>query len=131
MDVGLAVAGVLCVAMGLGHMTIGLVWVLPRIDKGDLPETPFGSRSMTQSMLRVTWHVVTIFATGVGAILTAIALDPDAGAKTVVLRWLAAMWLGAALMAAVVARPAWRHVPRLPVPVLWVVVAALCWRAAG
>ncbi len=117
--------------MACGHMTIGLVWVLPRIDPSALPTTPFGSRWMTQSMVRVAWHVVTIFATGVGGILLVIAIDPGAEAKVVLLRAFAVMWLAAALMSAVVARPAWRHVPRLPVPLLWVVVAALCWRAAA
>lgn len=130
MDVGLGIAGFLCVAMGMGHMTIGVRWVLPRIDADTLPSTPFGSRSMTQSMIRVTWHVVTIFATGVGLILLTLAWDGDPSARTVLLRSLAAMWFGATVMAAFVTRPAWRHVPRLPVPLLWLVVAALCWRAA-
>lgn len=129
-DVGLAIAGLLCIAMGLGHMTIGIVWVLPRIEKATLPATPFGSRSMTQSMLRVTWHVVTIFATSVGVILTVLAFEPAVAPRTVVLRSFAASWLAATVIAAFVARPAWRHIPRLPVPLLWVVVAALCWRAA-
>lgn len=129
MDVGLGVAGMLCIAMAAGHMTIGVVWVLPRIDKAGLPETPFGSRSMTQSMVRVTWHVVTIFAAGLGVVLTSLAIDPGADVKSLLLRSVAVMWLAAAAMAGFVARPAWRHLPRLPVPFLWVVVAALCWRA--
>jgi hypothetical protein len=129
MDVGLAVAGVLCIAMAIGHATIGVVWVLPHIDKADLPKTPFGSRSMTQSMLRVTWHVVTIFAAGVGVVLLSLALDAGADTRTLLLRSVTVMWLVAAGMAAFVARPAWRHIPRLPVPILWVLVAALCWRA--
>lgn len=131
MDVGLGIAGFLCVAMGFGHMTIGVRWVLPRIDVETLPATPFGSRSMTHAMIRVTWHVVTIFATGIGLILLTLALDPGTGARTLLLRGFAAMWLGATVMAAFVTRPAWRQVPRLPVPLLWMVVAALCWRAAA
>jgi hypothetical protein len=131
MDVGLGIAGLLCVAMGLGHMTIGLRWVLPGIDAATLPATPFGSRSMTRAMIRITWHVVTIFATGVGSILLTLAWDPEPSARTLLLRGFAAMWLGATLMAAFVTRSAWRQVPRLPVPLLWMVVAALCWRAAA
>ena len=31
MNVGLGTAGLICVAMALGHARIGFVWVLPRI----------------------------------------------------------------------------------------------------
>jgi len=46
------------------------------------------------------------------------------------LRWLAAMWLVATAMAVWVSRRTVRHFWRLPVPLLWVVVAALCWMAS-
>lgn len=136
MDVALGVAGVLCLLMALGHTVIGVVWVLPGLARDRLPTTPFGSRALTESMIRVTWYIVTIFVTTVGAILVAIAWDVT-DLVTFVLRSLAIMWLAATAMAAWVAgrrfgspRALVRGLVRLPVPLIWVVVAAICWRAS-
>ncbi len=63
MNVELAVAGLGCFVLALGHATTGLRWVLPNLTKERLPGTPFGSPSMTLSMLRFTWHVVSIVVT--------------------------------------------------------------------
>ena len=134
MDIGLGIAGVICIAMAFGHETIGSVWVLPSLSEEQLPRTPFGSSSMSLNMIRVTWHVVTIFVFAVGALLLNLAWDADADPGTLLLRWFAAMWLVATAMALWVVRANFRHpqrLLRLPVPVLWVVVAILCWRAAG
>ena len=131
MDVGLLIAGLLCVGMAIGHAAIGLVWVLPRIDKERLPRTPFGPQSMTFGMLRVTWHVVTVFVLAIGILLITLAADADVDPRTMLLRCLAAMWLLAAAMALWVVRRNLRHFPRLPVPLIWIVVAVLLWQAAA
>jgi hypothetical protein len=133
MNVGLGIAGLLCVGLALGHESIGLVWVLPRLTQERLPTTPFGSPSMTESMLRVTWHIVTIFALGVGTLLMALAWAPAADPKTLLLRWFAAMWLAATAMATWIAARRVRNLRgllRLPVPLIWVVIAVLCWTAS-
>jgi hypothetical protein len=133
MDVELTIAGVICLALALGHTTIGVVWVLPSLTDESLPSTPFGRPSMTVSMVRVTWYIVTVFAVATGTLLLALAWADAADAKTLVLRWFAAMWLVATAMAfSVVARRArtLRGLLRLPVPFLWIVVAVLCWRAS-
>ena len=44
MNVGVAVAGVLCLVLAAGHTTIGMKWVLPHLTKDSLPHTPFGSK---------------------------------------------------------------------------------------
>ena len=75
MNVGLAIARVLCVALALGHETMGRVWVLPTFSKERPSSTRLGPSSMTEGMLRVTWHIVTIFALGVGGILLTLAWD--------------------------------------------------------
>jgi hypothetical protein len=134
MDVGLITAGVLCVALGLGHTTVGLVWVLPSLTEERLPRTPFGPRSMTVSMIRVTWYIVTVFVLGLGGLLMTLGWVPAADPKTVVLRWLAATWLAATAMATSVAARRMRGLRgllRLPVPLVWVVVAVLCWQASA
>jgi hypothetical protein len=133
MDVGLVVAGVICLAMAFGHTAIGVVWILPALSEDRLPSTPFGSKSLSVSMVRVTWYVVTVFVFGVGALLITIAGAPDSDAKVLVLRWLAAMWIAATAMAAWIALRRVRSLRgflRLPVPLLWIVVAVLCWTAS-
>jgi hypothetical protein len=130
MNVALAIAGLISVGLALGHASIGLVWVLPSLTEERLPSTPFGSPSMTVSMVRVTWHIVTVFALAFGALLITLAWDGAADPKTLLLRWFAAMWLAATAMAVWVTRRKLRNLRsllRLPVPLLWVVVAVLCW----
>ena len=132
MDIGLAVAGPICLGMGVGHTLIGVRWVLPGLAEEHVPRTPFGPPSMSLAMIQVTWFVVTIFVVGLGCILLSLAWDADADAKTLLLRWLAAMWLFAATMALSLAwrrNRSFRHLLRLPVPLLWVVVGVLCWIA--
>ena len=130
MDVGLAIAGVICVALALGHTTIGVVWVLPALSEEHLPRTPFGSPSLSLTMIRVTWFVVTVFVLALAGLFLSLAWNPDADAKMLLLRWFAAMWVAATAMAAWIAPPRSRQILRLPVPLLWLVVAALCWQAS-
>lgn len=133
MDVGLAIAGLICVTLALGHTTVGVVWVLPNLTEERLPSTPFGPPSMTVAMVRVTWYIVTVFVLALGGLLLTLAWAEDASPETLLLRWFAAMWLAATAMAVWVVplrRRNLRNVLRLPVPLLWVVVAVLCWRAS-
>lgn len=129
MDAGLAVAGVICIAVALGHATVGLRWVLPLLNEDRLPETGLGPASMTRGMIRVTWHVVTIFVVTLGGLLVTLAWDAGADPKTMLLRWFAAMWVAATVMAGWISRR--RLLSALtPVPVLWMIAAALLWRAS-
>lgn len=130
MDVGLAVAGLLCAVLAFGHLAIGVVWILPGLAKERLPRTPFGPPSSSLGMLRVTWYIVTIFALALGVVLVVLAFDDAADARIVLLRTFAVMWVVATLMAVfVVGRPS-RRMLRLPVPAVWMVVAILCWNAS-
>jgi hypothetical protein len=133
MHVGLGIAGVLCIALAAGHATLGLRWVLPGLREDQLPKTPFGGTPMTLSMVRVTWHVVTVFALGLGGLLITLAAGDDVDPTTVALRWVAAMWVAATAVAGYVVRGRLRRprdLFRLPVPLVWLVVAALCWWGA-
>ena len=134
MDVELGIAGVICVGLGLGHMTIGVVWALPRLKETRLPSTPFGAPSMTLAMVRVTWHIVTIFVLTVAGILLTLAWTAAPDPKELILRSFAAMWFAATAMAVWVAGLTvrkLRNLLRLPVPLLFAVVAVLCWMAAS
>ena len=68
---------------------------------------------------------------GFGVLFVALAWAPDADAKALVLRWFAAFWLAATALACWEARrrrP--RSLPRLPVPLVTVVIALTCWTAS-
>jgi hypothetical protein len=133
MDIELGIAGLICVALALGHETLGLVWVLPGLTEESVPKTRFGPRSMTVGMIRVSWHIVGIFALTAGGILLSLSWAEDVEPKMLVLRWFAAMWLAAAAMAlwiAWVRTRSLRNLLRLPVPFLWLVIAVLCWHAS-
>lgn len=126
MNVELAIAGWICVAMAAGHTTIGVRWVLPSLTDQQMQTTPFGGRGFSLTMIRVTWFVVTIFALGMGGLLLTLAWS-DVDPQRAFLRWLAGMWLAATVMVPLVATNRGRAINlRLPVPVLWVVVAVLC-----
>jgi hypothetical protein len=132
MNVELAVAGWICVAMAFGHTAIGVRWVLPSLSEQQLSTTPFGGRTFSLTMIRITWFVVTIFAFGMGGLLLTLAWS-DVEPQTVILRWLAGMWIAATLMVpfVTVGGPRKAHYnPRLPVPLLWIAVAVLCWVAS-
>ncbi len=133
MDVGLAIAGALCVLLGIGHATLGLVWVLPGVDNEHLGVSPFGGRNLSSATIHASWHIVTVFAVSSGVVLSWLGWDPDGDPKTVVLRVFAGMWLMIAIVGSWAGLRRVRRLKdllRLPVPVLFVVVAALCWSAS-
>jgi hypothetical protein len=130
MNVELAIAALGWFVLAFGHTTIGLRWVLPNLTKERLPSTPFGPPSMTLSMLRFTWHVVSVLLVGFGILLMALAWAPGADPKTLVLRWFVAFLLAATALACWQARRRPRSLLRLPVPLIFVVIAVMCWTAS-
>jgi hypothetical protein len=131
MTVELAVAGWICVLLAAGHTAIGVRWILPSLSPEQLPSTPFGSRSLSVGMIRITWFVVTVFALGMGGLLLTLAWS-DVEPRVALLRWLAGMWIAATVMVPFVSsnRLSLRSNARLPVPLLWIAVAVLCWVAS-
>jgi hypothetical protein len=130
MNIDLAIAGLGCFVLAFGHMMIGLRWVLPNLTKERLPSTPLGPPGMTLGMVRFTWHVVSILLVGLAILLMALAWAPGADPKTLLLRWFAAFWLAATALACWNARRRPRSLLRLPVPVVFVVIAVMCWTAS-
>jgi hypothetical protein len=130
MNVELAIAALGWFVLPFGHTTIGLRWVLPNLTKESLPGTPFGPPSMTLGMVRFTWHVVSILLVGFGILFLALAWAPDADPKTLLLRWVVAFLLAATALACWQARRRPRSLLRLPVPLVFVVIAVLCWTAS-
>ena len=130
MNLELAIAALGCFVLALGHMTIGLRWVLPNLTKGRLPSTPVGSTSMTLGMVRFTWHIVSILLLGFGVLLMTLAWAPGADPRILLLRWFAALWLAATAQACWQARRRPSSLLRLPVPLVFVVIAVMCWTAS-
>jgi hypothetical protein len=130
MDIGLGVAGLISVLLAVGHEAVGLGAVLPTVTDKRLPGTLFGPPSMTAAVIRVTWHLVTVFVLAVGGVLITLAATEDADPRTVVLRWFAGMWLAATGVALWGVRRRPSNILRLPVPLVWPVLALLCWAAS-
>ena len=125
MNLELAIAGLCCLVLAFGHTAIGLRWVLPHLSERGLPGTPFGSSRLTLGMLRYTWHVVSLMLLGFGVLLMTLAWADEAETRTLVLRWLAALWLVATALAVWNVRRRPRAIVRFPVPVLMFVIAVM------
>jgi hypothetical protein len=130
MNLALAIAGLSCFLLAFGHTTIGLRWVLANLPKGSLPSTPLGPPLMTLVMVRLIWHLVGVLLVGFGILFMALALAPDVDPKTLLLRWAAAFWLAATALACWPARRRPRTLLRFPVPLVFLVIAAMCWAAS-
>ena len=130
MNIELAIAALGCLVLAFGHTMIGLRWVLPNLTKDRLQRTPLGPPSMTLGMVRFTWHLVTIMLVGFGILLMTLAWATDADPMTLLLRWFAALWLAATALALWNARRRPSNLLRFPVPLLYVVIAAMCWTAS-
>jgi len=126
----LIIAGLTCLVIALGHATVAVIWVLPGLREDRMPSTPFGPASMTAGMVRFTFHVVTVMLLSFGALLLTLAWAEDADPKMLLLRWLAALWIAATATAFWTARRHPRYLLRLPVWLLFVLVAVLCWKAS-
>jgi hypothetical protein len=127
MNVALAIAGLGWFVLAFGHTTIGLRWVVPNLTKGRLPSTPFGPPSMTLGMVRFTWNIVSILLVAFGILFMALAWASDADPRTLLLRWFAAVLLAATALACWEARRRPRSLLRLPVPLVFAVIAVMCW----
>jgi hypothetical protein len=129
MKVELTIAAVSCATLAVGHWLVGRR-VLPNLTSDRMPSTPFGPPSMTVGMVRFTWHIVTVVLLAFGTLLMTLAWAADADPKTLLLRWFAAFWLVGTATVFWVARRRPSNLLRLPVPVLFVVIAVMCWIAS-
>jgi hypothetical protein len=130
MNVELAIAALGWFLLAFGHTVIGVRWVLPSLTPDRLPSTPFGPPSFTLAMLRFTWYIVSVLLAAFGVLFTTLALAPDADRETLLLRWVAAVLLAATALAFWNARFRLRGILRLPVPLVFVVIAALSFAAS-
>jgi hypothetical protein len=130
MNIDLAIAGLGWLVLAFGHTAVGVRWVLPNITETQLPSTPFGPPRFTLGMLRFTWYVVSVLLLAFGILFMTLAWATDADPKTLVLRWFVALLLAVTALAFWEARRRLRSVLRLPVPLVFVVIAVLSWTAS-
>ena len=144
MNISLAIAGLVCLGLALGHALTGraVVPTLPR----DLPATRFGSGGYTRGLFRFTWHALTVMLTTTGAILLSLAYGPRFRGNPVAAQYPAlppegasagygseiAFLIGAGYAVALVVllwmtkrRPS--DLMRIPVWAGFVVIIGLCW----
>jgi hypothetical protein len=85
---------------------------------------------MTRNMLSFTWHVVSLLLAGFGILFATLAWAPDANPTTLLLRWVAAILLCATALACWQTRRRPQSLLRLPVPLVFIVIAAMCLAAS-
>ncbi len=85
---------------------------------------------MTAGMLRFSWHIVTVMLFGFAALLMTLSVATGVQPTTIVLRWVSAQWAVASLLAFWQIRRRPGSLLRLPVPLFFPVLAALCWAAS-
>ena len=129
MKVELTIAGAASAVLAVGHALVGR-WVLPGLRATRMPSTPVGPPSMTLGMVRFTWHIVTVFLVAFAILLVSLAWATESDPETLLLRLFAAFWIASTATALWVARRRPRGLLRFPVPVLFVVIAVMCWVAA-
>ncbi|MCP2638275.1 hypothetical protein K0817_017105 [Microbacterium sp. HD4P20] len=73
----LFIAATLLVALGLFHSILGERYIIRRLlRRDDLPKL-FGGPEFTAGTIRFAWHITTLLAFGVAAVLVLAALDAD------------------------------------------------------
>ena len=123
----IVVAGVLCIGLAIGHTILGHAWVLPRLRRDALPQTPFGSGAMTKNFLAVTWDIVAIAAVGMGVLIIAVADHDASSERTWILNTVAAIFTAATLVVVWRSRRRPAALVRAPMWALFAVIAVLRW----
>ncbi len=120
MSTPLLVAAALTAIVGLAHSYLGERYILIRLfRREDLPKL-FGGADFTKRTLRLAWHITTVFALGVAALLVTLASrgGPAAGAQSRIISITCAL---SGVVAFVVSRG--RHLSWIA----FLAIAALAW----
>jgi len=80
----LYVAAALIVLLGLAHSVLGERYILIRLFRRELPPL-FGGVEFTRNTLRFAWHLTTVLAFGIAALLLQLAGATDAKSLTMTL----------------------------------------------
>lgn len=125
MNVGLAVAGSVCLALALGHTLVGRLVIDPL--PPTLHSTRFGDGARTRGALVFTWYALSLLLTITGAILFALAQGEPARDRGEVVFLVGAVYAAAAVLLAWRLRQTPSFLLKTPVWGLMIVVTVLCW----
>jgi hypothetical protein len=121
----LIASAVLAFTLGLAHSVLGERYILTRLfRRGNLPHL-FGGETFTRRTLRFTWHLTTLLAWGLGAVLLAVAHQSPGPTTGLVARTVAVTFLLCGVVAGFGSRG--RHFAW----VVFLVMAALAWIGAS
>jgi hypothetical protein len=123
----LLIAGALLLLLAAGHTFVGHRWVLPRLRRDSLPETPLGGSSMTANFLNVTWDVVGIALVGLSALVLVLSGRSPSPDRTLALNVVAAIMTVATVLVLWLSRRRPANLLRAPIWMLFVVIAVICW----
>jgi hypothetical protein len=82
----LYLAAALVAALGIAHSILGERYILMRLFRGDLPRL-FGGTQFTRRTLRFAWHLTTVLALGIAALLVQLAGAASTPALAATLGW--------------------------------------------
>jgi len=125
MNVGLVIAGSLCLVLAGGHTFVGRL-VLDRLPR-DLHPTRFGDGALTRGAVVFTWHALSVMLTTTGAVLIALARGEHAHDRGEVVFLVGAAYAAATVLLAWRSRRRPSDLLRAPVWVLQIVITVLCW----
>ncbi len=73
----LVIAAVLLVILGVGHSIVGERYIIRHlVRRDDLPPV-LGGQTFTAGVIRFAWHITSILAIGMAAVLTLLAVGAD------------------------------------------------------
>ena len=128
MNVPLLVAGPLALLGAAIHGGAGERLVLRKLFSGSLPSTHFGGHTATMTMIRVTWHIVTLTFLAFGSALEACgSLGQGHACRGIGVVAASCLTAYLALAAAVVLQRPRRSLFRHPGPIMFLAVAVLTW----
>jgi len=125
MNIGLVIAGSLCLVLAIGHTLVGLR-VVDRFARTFQP-TQFGDGALTRGAVVFTWYALSVMLTTTGAILLALAQGEPADDRGEVVLLIGASYAAATVLLALRNRRRPSDLLRTPVWALMIVITVLCW----
>jgi hypothetical protein len=125
MNVGLVLAGSLCLVLAGGHTLVGRL-VLDRLPRNFQP-TRFGDGAYTRGLLVFTWYALSLMLITTGVVVIALAQREPADGRGAVIFLVGAGYAGAALLLAWMSRKRPSDLLRNPVWAANIVIVVLCW----
>lgn len=124
-SIALISAAVLAAFVGVAHSYIGERYILIRLfRRGNLPDL-FRNSDFTKRMLRLGWHVMSVFALGFAALLAVLASSPGGEDARAVARIISATFALGGGVSLVISKG--RHASWF---IFWA-IAALAWAGQG